>query len=368
MLRIIFSILLILHGLIHLLGSARAFDLYELPLLNRSISKPWGLLWLLVSLLFIITASLFMKRQSGWIQIGFASLILSQLLLVVNWQEAKYGTIINVIFTIILVLNFGQHQFKKKWTTDVLLHLNGAVSNTEILTNSDIQHLPAVVQKYLHYCQVIDKPKVRNFKVVMEGQMRNKQRDFFPFRSVQYNFLEGPSRLFFMEGKMLGLAVPGYHRYVDARASMKISLFGIIPIVNLSGDTLDRTETVTLLNDICLMAPGALIDERITWKTLNDSTVLATFFVDPHRVSAELHFDPQGKLINFVSYDRTEVGDMVRYPFHTPIHAYTKFDQFNLVSQGDGTWIYPEGAFTYGKFDLKSIAYNLQKIDRDADL
>lgn len=123
-----------------------------------------------------------------------------------------------------------------------------------------------------------------------------------------------------------------------------------------------------MLNDICLMAPGALIDERITWKTLNDSTVLATFFVDPHRVSAELHFDPQGKLINFVSYDRTEVGDMVRYPFHTPIHAYTKFDQFNLVSQGDGTWIYPEGAFTYGKFNLKSIAYNLQKIDRDADL
>jgi len=36
-------------------------------------------------------------------------------------------------------------------------------------------------------------------------------------------------------------------------------------------------------------------------------------------------------------------------------------DGYNLASKAEATWHYPEGAFTYGEFELKEIAYNVGK-------
>ncbi len=48
--------LLLLHGLIHLMGFAKAFGYAELPQLTQSISREWGVLWLLARGLVVATA------------------------------------------------------------------------------------------------------------------------------------------------------------------------------------------------------------------------------------------------------------------------------------------------------------------------
>lgn len=40
---------------------------------------------------------------------------------------------------------------------------------------------------------------------------------------------------------------------------------------------MDKTETVTLFNDMCLMAPATLIDRRIQWQEIDRNSVKATF-------------------------------------------------------------------------------------------
>ena len=40
-------------------------------------------------------------------------------------------------------------------------------------------------------------------KIVFDGEMRDKGKDYFKFNSVQYNFFEDPTRLFFMKIKHL---------------------------------------------------------------------------------------------------------------------------------------------------------------------
>ena len=99
--------------------------------------------------------------------------------------------------------------------------------------------------------------------------MREKGKDWFKATSVQYNFFDEPTRLFFMKGKMFGMTVPGYHRYVEANATMDIRLFGLFPIVKQSGDIMNKAETVTLFNDMCLMVPATLIDKRIQWEPID---------------------------------------------------------------------------------------------------
>ncbi len=200
---------------------------------------------------------------------------------------------------------------------------------------------------------------MKNVRIVFDGQMRDKGKDWFPFRSVQYNFFDDPTRLFFMKARMFGTTVPGYHRYQQATASMDIRLFGLIPMVKVKGKEMNKAETVTVFNDMCLLVPATLIDKRIQWEPIDSQSAKAVFTNGGNTISAVLYFNEAGQLVNFVSDDRYAVADMKQYRFSTPVKNYKPLDGMNVIATGEAVWHYPDGEFVYGKFHLQSIEYNV---------
>lgn len=360
MLKPIFIFVLLFHGLIHLLGFIKAFNYAEINQLTIGISKPVGILWLLATLLFMISVILLFLGNEWWWKVATIGIILSQILIVLSWQDAKFGTIANIVILIAVVLSWGKWQFENKYRNDIRENLARTTElKTEHLTEKDLEVLPEPVKRYLLYSNVLNKPKVHNVKVVFEGEMHDKERHF-TFTSEQYNFFDEPTRLFFMKGKMFGITVPGYHRYSYANATMDIRLFGLFSVAKHSGPIMNKTETVTLFNDMCLMAPATLIDKKIKWELLDSNSVRAFFTNRGITISAVLCFNDLGQLINFKSNDRTAIAEMKQYPFSTPVYKYKNLNGINVMSRGDAVWHYPEGDFTYGKFTLKSIRYNVE--------
>lgn len=360
MLRIVLFLIILLHGLIHFMGFAKAFGYGNAYQLKIHVSKTAGAFWLVIALLFIIVSVLYLLNKQSWWIIAIPAALLSQVVIIMSWQDAKAGTVINIIILITSILSFTGFRFENRFRNDVkenILH-NNTITN-ELLTEKDIAHLPIPVQKYLRYAGVINKPKIKNVHILFEGRMRDKRKGWFSFTSEQFNFFDEPARLFFMKGKMFGITVPGYHCYHTATAIMDIRLFGIIPLIKKCGAVLNKTETVTFFNDMCLVAPAALIDENIKWQTINDYTVAATFTNHNISVKAELFFNEQYQLINFISHDRTDIGRMKQYPFITPVSGYKNFNGYKIMSYGESIWRYPGGDFTYGQFNLKSIEYNI---------
>ena len=231
--------------------------------------------------------------------------------------------------------------------------------NNDLLTDADIALLPIPVQKYIRYTGAVNKPKVKNMKIAFDGEMRDKGKDFFKFNSVQYNFFDEPARLFFMKAKMYGTPVPGYHCYQNERATMQIKLLGLFNVVNIKGTEMNKAETVTVFNDMCLMAPATMIDKRIEWTPLDSLSAKATFTNGVNKITAILYFNEQGQLINFISDDRYVIGDMKQYRFSTPVKEYTQMNGRNIWKYGETIWHYPDGKFVYGKFTLKNIEYNV---------
>jgi hypothetical protein len=288
------------------------------------------------------------------------ALICSQIAIVQNWQDAKYGTIANLMILLSAIASWGSGHFQDAFREDVKQELKRQENlKPALVTESDLSPLPLPVQKYLRFTGAVGKARVYNMRVEFEGEMRQKGKEFFPFHSVQYNFFDEYSRLFFMTAKMKGLQVPGYHRYLHQQASMDIRLFGLFSVTRQQGPVMDKTETVTLFNDICLMAPAALLDPRIQWQLRDSLSAKAIFSNGSQQVSAILYFDAEGALVNFVSDDRTEINANLHIPFSTPIQRWQKIDGRTLIKEGDGVWHYPDGAFVYGKFRLKKIEYNV---------
>jgi hypothetical protein len=341
------------------MGFTKAYNYGTLTQITKEISKPAGLLWLITTLLFLVSVPLFLLKKEIWPYIAFITVIISQILIITVWKDAKFGTIANVIILLVAIAFYANHHFESVFNADVKKHLAlNNIPKNDLLTEVDIISLPAPVQKYIRLSGSLNKPKVKNMKVVFDGEMREKGKDYFKFTSVQYNFFNEPARLFFMKGKMFGIIVPGYHYYHDATATMQIKLFGLINVVNIKGLIMNKAETVTVFNDMCLMAPATLIDKRIEWTAIDSLSAKASFTNGVNKITATLYFNELGQLVNFISDDRSAT-DMKQYRFSTPVKDYTQINGMNIWRNGETIWHYPDGEFVYGKFIFKSIEYNV---------
>ena len=105
---IIFAFLLI-HGCIHLMGFVKAFGLAEISELTLPITRNWGLLWLAAALILITAGVLWLLQLDSWWIAAGIGIILSQILVFVYWQDARFGTIPNIIILTVLVAGFLRH-------------------------------------------------------------------------------------------------------------------------------------------------------------------------------------------------------------------------------------------------------------------
>lgn len=362
--RIVLVLLIILHGLIHLMGFAKAFQFGEMAQFTKEISRPMGILWLLAALLFIVTAIGFFLRKDWWPILGIIMVILSQGLIFTTWADAKYGTIANAIILVVAIIGQSNLTFENSFKEDVAAAMSVVAPSPDILKDKDLESLPECVQNYLRYVGALGKPKVYNMKIVFTGEMRDKGKDWFKFTSEQYNFFGSPTRLFFMKAQVMGLPTYGYHKYTNEVANMRIKLLSLFSVVDLSEPELYPTETVTFFNDLCLFAPAALIDDRISWETLDSLSAKAIFNNNGTKISAILYFNEKGQLINFVSKDRYSVSEMKAFPFSTPASNYKNINGYQLPSYGEAIWHYPDMDFVYGKFEVVDLSYNVTDFNR----
>ena len=179
----------------------------------------------------------------------------------------------------------------------------------ELLTESDIQHLPLPVRKYLIYTNAVGKSKIQNMRIEFDAKMICKQ-GAAPMlaKSVQYNFFGGFSRLFLMKANMMLVPFQALHIYANKQATFLVRVANLFNVVDIKG----------------------------------------------------------GELINFVSDDRSALqddGTLRKARWSTPVRDYRDFDGRKIPTYGEAIWNYPEGDFTYGIFNLKGVSYNILNIN-----
>lgn len=247
-------------------------------------------------------------------------------------------------------------------------------SDHKKLTKDDIRHLPMPVQRYLIYVGAIGKEKVRNVKLRFEGLMNTGagKENWSRISAEQYNFFDQIARFFYMQGSKAGLPFLGLHVYGKGRASMLVKALGLLPVVALQNEEMLKAETVTILNDMCLFAPAALIDPRLQWASIDPLTVKATFTNNGIEASALLYFTEKGELSDFVSDDRYRLatdGSLVKERWSTPVNSYKVVNGIKTIGKTDDSWKTDnsgafwhttEGDDCYIKLNVIDIQYNVE--------
>ena len=358
--------LLTLHGLIHLMGFAKAFGYAELPQLTQPISREWGVLWLLAGGLVVATAVMLAAGARPYWIVGGLALLVSQLVIMTAWRDAWAGTAANAVLLLVVahgLLTEGPWSFHAQYLRDVEAGLSRS-ADAPLVTESDLAPLPEPVQRYLRVTRAVGQPRVNNYRIRFTGRIRSApDAAWMPFEAEQQSFADDPTRLFLMRARMFGVPVQAFHRLIDGHATMQVKVAGVVPMADERGDEMDRAETVTLFNDMCIVAPGTLVGPNITWEAVDASTARARFTLRGHSITATLFFDTDGRLVNFESDDRSRLspdGTVTKRRFSTPLRDYRDFGPLYLAGYGEARWRLPEGEFTYGEFTMMDVVTNVR--------
>ncbi len=237
-----------------------------------------------------------------------------------------------------------------------LKQVHCGASSGSMLSESLLARLPITVQRYVQRTHAVGAPIPETFEVEFTGEMKVKaDGPWLPIRAWQFTNVQKRVRLFYIEAKMFGVPLRGLHVYRNGTATMKIKLAGLITVADAFGPIMDKSETVTFLNDLCLIAPEQLVDPAITWTPVDDHTVDASFTVNDNTVSARLFFNADGDLIDFASDDRSMSSDgktHIQARWTTPASRYAVLNGRRLPTYGEAYWHLPSGLFCYAHFNV----------------
>ncbi len=358
------------HGLIHLLGAAKGFGWADVSQLSKPIGGWGGMLWL-VAAVFVLTAAVLLAvgAPTWWWILALAAAAVSQVAIVTSWGDARVGTVANLVLILAAGYAFaveGPSSFHAQYQDKVAQALTGVDPSPAVLAGSDLVHLPDPLVAYIRRSGAVGQPRVVSFRADFHGRIRGgPDEPWMPFTGQQVNtYGPRPQRLFLMDATKSGLPVTVLHVFADTTATMRVKLLSLVTMVDASGPEMDRGETVTVFNDLVVMAPGAIADANATWTAIDALHVRGDFTDGDQTVSAVLTFDAEHDLIDFVSDDRSAASadgeTFTPQRWSTPLAGHRETDGRRVLTSGQGVWHTgePEDSFTYLEFNLDAITYN----------
>ncbi len=369
--RFIVVVLLTGHGLIHLLGAAKGFGWAEVNQLTQPIGPAAGALWLSAAVLVLATAALLATGPpTWWWAVAGAAAVTSQAAIATSWSDAKAGAVINVLLILGAAYGFasaGPTSYHAQWRGRVTQSLAEVHAGPALVTEADLAALPEPLAAYVRRSGAVGQPRVTSLRADIHGRIRSgPDAAWMPFTGEQVNtYGPRPTRAFIIDATRSGLPVTVLHLYDHTTATMRGKLLSIATVVDASGPEMDRSETVTVFNDLVVLAPGAVVDAPVRWTPRDANHVEGVFMTDDQSVAAVLTFDAQHDLVDFVSHDRFRASadgkTFTRQDWSTPLSEFRESGGYRLPTAGEGRWSAPapEGAFAYLEFHLDDIHYNV---------
>lgn len=360
-------VLILLHALIHLMGFAKEWKLAEVSQLSghtlfhlgEQARRITGILWLLACLVFIVSALALLAGGDNWWMWAAVALVLSQVLIVLYWKDARAGTIANVLILVAVWMAYGQARFHKMVSREEAM-LGTHVQNDRRVVTADMwQHLPQPVQRWMQSSGVAGKTMPHIVYLEQSGKMRTKpEQDWMNVAATQYFNADTPAFVWKVHTRMMKVVdVSGRDKYIDGQGNMLIKAFGSITMVDGKGPETDQGTMLRYLGEICWF-PSAALRDYISWTDIDSNSAKATMTYMGRSVSAVFRFDDNGRLQRIDAKRYMGAGkDAQLQDWYVLCTAWQKFSGVTVPVSGSVLWKLSSGDFDYYRWHIDRLEY-----------
>jgi hypothetical protein len=361
--KILFCIIVVGHALLHLLGLAKAFGWSELRELTLPISKPWGLVWGAAALLLLgYAGALALQKPWAW-ALGLVAAVVSQVAIVVFWQDARWGSIPNLLIVLAGVVGGLLYGFDRRTAIrEAIIAAEQPKGAAEVLTREAVDSLPPPVQRWLTRSGAIGRPIPE--KVSLEQQfelkMKPSQTEWYQGRARQVFHTRAPAFVWSIALNMGPMVrVVGRDEFYQGKGAMLIRLLGLVAVVDEANNPRINEGTLQRFLGEMVWFPGAAVSPYLRWEAVDEYSARATFSYGGVTGSGVFTFNEAGDFIRFstlryygggadaqrrqwiISADRSEDRQGLRIPTHCT-----------------ATWRLDEGDWTWARIEVKEVIYS----------
>jgi len=362
MLKMVFIILIIIHALIHVLGFARAFHLAEVRQLTLAIPKTVGLLWLLSAVMFITTAVLLVSNNGRWWMVAAPAVFLSQVLIVLHWQDARVGTVANVIVLAGMIVGYGNWSFNVMVKNELGTFLAGVPHEKRVVTKEMLEDLPTVVRRWLERSNVAGGEFIHSVHLFQRGKMRTSSDGrWMPVEAEQWFRTDEPGFIWVADVRAApGIHLAGRDSYMHGKGRMLIKLLSLIKVADASGKETDQGAMLRYLAET-VWFPSAALSPYIVWEEVDSTSARATIDYGGIKASGLFRFNQDGDVVSFEArryYDRREGATLENWLIQIDPGSCREFGGVRVPTRAVVTWRLKDGDFTWYRLEVTDIHYN----------
>lgn len=354
--------LMLAHGCIHLLGFLKAYKLANAGQLTQSISRPIGALWLIAALLILSSLVCLFIPVAWWWLPAAAGVLMSQVLIVTAWQDAKFGTIANAVLLLAAAIGFASWLFDHQ-TEQAVQAVKSQIefAKPAAITEDRLQPLPAPVRKWLTGIGIVGKPDMQLVHLKQLGLMRLKpdQRKWYEATAEQYVATDNPSFEWNVSMKLLPFVeVKGRDVFADGKASMIMKLASLVTVAGeRENPKVDQSSLQRYLLELPWY-PTAALSRYIEWEGLDDHSAKATLTYQGVTGTAAYSFNDNGDLVRVSAFRYKDSGaDAKPIECIGEIKAMGSVDGIRVPTKIDVSWMLEDGKFTWFKIDVDEISF-----------
>jgi hypothetical protein len=329
------------------------------------ISKPIGSLWLVAFILFVISITQFLGDKK-WFYVAFIAVLVSQILIIIAWKDAKFGTIANIIIVLVSISAYGTHRFHKmvqKESAELFQSIE--TTNTSVIAENDIVHLPKIVQKWVTHSSVVGHHDIVSVRLKQKGEMRTKPNSkWMPFTANQYFNVNNPSFVWSTNVDVMPI-IPmiGRDKLVNGKGEMLMHLAGLIPVVNASkNEKINQGAMLRYLAELCWF-PQGVIKKYVQWETIGTTSAKATLTINNKSVSGIFNFNKNGTVSSFEAnryYGGNDDAQLEKWVII--IEEYKSFNDIKIPNKSRVIWKLKNEDFQWLKLEVTDIEYNVSDI------
>ncbi|CAN5584809.1 hypothetical protein BH09MYX1_BH09MYX1_24780 [soil metagenome] len=363
--RFALAALLALHGAIHLLGFLAAWKLRAIPgmtgktivALGETATRVVGSTWLVASLLLLTSAALVLADRDGWWIPASIGVVVSQALIVLQWSEARAGTIVNALLIVPVLVGAATARFHAESAQEVQsLVARAKAAPALAISEAEVAKLPPPIARWLTRSGVTE--RVRVVRLRQRGRMwMSPGARAMPTTAEQWFTTDEPGFAWAAEVTMLGvLPIVGRDRYVDGHGRMKIEAGAIITLADGRGEKIDQGTLLRFLSEM-VWFPSAVLAPYVSWTSVDDHAAIATMTWRGITASARVDVDDLGRVRGLTA--RRYFGtDGVLEDWIITADGWQRFAGVEVPAHAMVSWQLASGRFDYFELDITALDYD----------
>lgn len=357
--RILLAILIAVHAVAHLPGFMSGLGFSRMTM-SKPVTPGAALLWGVACLLLLLAAGM-LPAGKPWGLPAFMGIVISQMLVIVWWRDAKLGTIVNLIVLLPAILNIAALRFGVVADRQAEAMLKSAAPDKvrQVL----VAELPLPVRHWLETSGALQAKQVHTLRLRQKGKMRMEPGGkWLAVNANQYFNIDQPSFLWkaVIDARLFSIA--GKDLFSSGKGRMTIKVASLLTVADVAGPEMDQGTMLRYLAEIQWF-PQAALSPFISWVQIDRLSAKAVFSMGGKSVDGVFYFNEQGDVTLFEAQRYMEQkGKYSLQTWSVPVTAYAEFEGVRVPCRGSAVWKLNEGDFNWFRWEVTDINYNPKSV------